>query len=437
MVARKEDLVAPRLAMAMRALAAAVPNLLVVAAAAAAPAADATGDWPRWRGADGQNISKDTGLLKRWPEGGPPLAWELDLEGGDTQASVAVAGGRLYTMANTRTKGGSVVCFDLATRRRLWAGQTTGNGPANATPTVDDGLVFALCKDGGLSCFRADTGEAVWRKHLQRDLGGGKKPNWQFAESPLVDGDRLVVTPGGHDAALAALDKRTGEVVWRCALPAGLRGPDVHAQYASVAVSEAGGVRQYVTLLYGVGAVGVAAADGRFLWSYGRVRNGVANVSTPLAFGDHVFCSTAYETGAALLKLDGRGAREEYFLPAKQFQSHHGGFLRLGDHVYGGSGHNAGNPTCLEWRTGRVLWQEKQLGKGSGSVTAADGRLYFLWEDGTVGLVEADPRRYALAGRFQLPKQEGPAWAHPVVAGGRLYLRWAGRLFCYDVTARN
>jgi outer membrane protein assembly factor BamB len=411
----------------------AVAILLAIPLSAAPPKAAITADWPHWRGPDNDNVSKETGLLKEWPAGGPKLAWDLDLEGGDTFASVAIVGERLYTMANTRGKGGCVVCADLVTHKLLWAAKTTGNGPANATPTVDDGLVYALSKDGGLACFRADSGEPAWSKHLQQDLGGGKTPNWQFAESPLVDGDRLIVTPGGDDDAMAALDKKTGDVIWKCALPPDLRGKDVHAQYASVVISQAGGVRQYITLLYKLGAVGVDAKTGKFLWNYKKVNNGTANCSTPVAFGDYVFCSTAYETGAALLKLDGATAREEYFLPAKTFQSHHGGFVRIGDYLYGGSGHNAGNPTCIEWKTGKVLWQQKQIGKGSGSVTAADGHLYFLWEDGTVALVDANPQAYKLAGQFQLPRQDGPAWAHPVVAGGKLYLRWAAKLFCYDV----
>ena len=414
-------------------------NLLAAAPPKAArakrsPAKAATStDWPRWRGADGQNLSKDTGLLKQWPAGGPKLAWEMDLEGGGSQASVAVVGGRLYTMISSFTKGAAVGCIDLAKRQILWAGAITGNGPGNSTPTVDGDRVYGLSVDGGLYCFRAADGEQVWHKNLLEDLGGGAKPNWQFAESPLVDGDRLIVTPGGDEAALVALDKRTGDVIWKTALPDDLRGRDAHAEYASVVISEAGGVRQYVTLLYGLGAVGVAADDGKFLWHYDRIGNGTANCSTPLAFGDHVFCSTAYDTGAALLKLDGSGAREQYFLPAKTFQSHHGGFVRVGDFVYGGSGHNAGDPTCIEWKTGKLRWQQKQLGKGSGSVTAADGRLYFLWEDGTAALIEADPKAYRLAGQFQLPEQDGPAWAHPIVAGGKLYLRWSAKLFCYDV----
>lgn len=395
------------------------------------------GDWPRWRGPDGDNFAKDEkGLLKQWPEGGPKLAWEMDIEGGNTHASVIIVGGRLYTMANTRSKGGAVICVDLATRKILWSGQTTGNQPANSTPTYDDGLLYAVCADGGVVCFADKDGAEVWRTHLLRDLGGSVKPNWQFAESPLVDEERLIVTPGGPDAALAALHKKTGKVIWKTSLPAEMRPKDVQAQYASVVASNAGGVRQYITLIFKLGAVGVRAEDGTFLWSYPRVNNGVANVPTPLALGDHVFVSTGYDTGAALLKLDGRSAAEEYFIPGKTFQNHHGGCAKIGDHLYAGSGHNAGNPTCIEWKTGKVLWQEKQLGKGSGAITAADGMLYFLWEDGTVGLIEARPEGYRLAGQFKLPPQRGPAWAHPVVHGGKLYLRWAAKLFCYDLKAQ-
>ena len=410
-----------------------VTALAVVLAAARLEAAD--GDWPNWRGPDAQGVSKETGLLKSWPEGGPRLAWEMDLPGGNSHASVILVGGHLLTMSNTNHQGASIVCMDRSTRKMVWAALTTGNGPSNSTPTYSDGLVYGIGRDGKLHCVNAETGKELWRKHLQQDLGGGKTPGWQFAESPLVDGDRVIVTPGGEDAVLAALNKKTGAVIWKTALPPGLRGKDVHPQYSTIVAAQVGGVRYYMTFIYSLGLVGVDAHTGRFMWNYPRIFNGTANVSTPVAAGEFVFCSTAYQTGAALLKLDGPAAREVYFMPADQFQSHHGGFVRIGDYIYGGSGHNAGDPTCIEWKTGRVMWRQQQLGKGSGSVVAADGRLYFLWEDGTVGLIEARPDAYRLAGQFQLPGQDGPAWAHPVVAGGKLYLRWAAKVFCYDVKA--
>jgi len=402
----------------------------VCSAAAAAPA-----DWPHWRGPDRDAISKETGLLTEWPASGPPLAWEVGGLG-NGYSSVVIVGGKLYTMGGSRRTGEAVICLDLATRKQLWAARVSSGGRTQSTPTVEEGRVYGLATDGQLACFDAKTGKEIWRKHLQKDLGGGRTPGWKFAESPFIDGERLLCTPGGEDSALAALDKKTGKVVWKSALPDELRGKKAHAQYSTITIAEGGGVRQYVTLIKGLGLVGVAAKDGKFLWNYRRVNNGTANVPTAVAYGEHVFCSTAYGTGAALLKLSATGAEEVWWLGSREFQNHHGGFLRIGAHLYGGSGHNAGNPTCIDLKTGKVVWQERQPGGGSGSVVAADGHLYFLYQKGQVALIEAKPDGYKLKGKFELPPQGGPAWAHPVVCGGKLYLRWADKLFCYDVKAK-
>ena len=404
--------------------------------ALAAPKAAGPQDWPQWRGPDRSAVAAETGLLAEWPDGGPPLAWEI--KGlGNGYSSVTIVGNRLYTMGGNGRTGEAILCFDLDTREKLWAAAVSRRGGGTqSTPTVSDGLIYGLATDGQLACFDAATGKEVWTKHLQKDLGGGQTPGWKFAESPFIEGDRLICTPGGDESVLAALDKKTGEVLWRSALPEELRGKGAHAQYATIAPVEAGGVRQYVTLIKGLGLVGVAAKDGKFLWSYRRINNGTANIPTSLPYGEGVFCSTAYGTGAALLKLTADSAEQVYFLDAKTFQNHHGGFLRIGDHLYGGSGHGAGNPTCIELKTGKVMWQQRQPGGGSGSVVAADGHLYFLYEKGEVALIEAKPDAYKLTGQFTLPKQGGPAWAHPVVCRGKLYLRWADKLFCYDVKAK-
>lgn len=413
--------------------------VVILAAGAAAcgaePAGGAAADWPQWRGPNRSAISTETGLLKSWPEGGPPLAWKIDGLG-NGYSSVVIVGGKLYTMGGSRRTGEAVLAYDLATRERVWAGKVSAGGRTQSTPTVNEGRVYAVATDGTMACFQADTGKEIWRKGLRRDLGGGKTPGWKFAESPFIDGDRLICTPGGEDSLLAALDKKTGEVLWQTALPDELRGKGAHAQYATVAIAEAGGVRQYVTLIHRLGLVGVRARDGKFLWNYRRIVNGTANIATSLFHDGHVFCSTAYGTGAALLKLSATAADEVYFLKSGTFQNHHGGFLRIGDCIYGGSGHNAGNPTCIEWKTGKVMWQQSQPGGGSGSVVAADGCLYFLYQKGQVALIEATPEAYKLKGKFELPRRGGPAWAHPVVHGGKLYLRWADTLFCYDVKQR-
>ena len=403
--------------------------------ALAAPKPTGAPDWPQWRGPDRSAVATETGLLTEWPEGGPPLAWEV--KGlGNGYTSVTIVGNRLYTMGGKGSSGEAVICIDLKTREKLWTAKVSGGGKTQSTPTISDGLLYALATDGQMACFDAASGKEVWRKHLQKDLGGGRTPTWKFAESPFIDGERLICTPGGEDALLAALDKKTGKVLWKCSLPDGLRGKGAHAQYATVTPVTAGGVKQYVTLIKNLGLVGVAAADGKFLWNYRRINNGTANIPTALPYGEGVFCSTAYNTGAALLKLSARSAEEVYFLPSNTYQNHHGGFLRIGEHLYGGSGHGAGKPTCIELKTGKVMWQEPQPGGGSGCVVAADGHLYFLYQKGQVALIEATPDGYKLKGKFELPQQGGPAWAHPVVCRGKLYLRWADKLFCYDVKAR-
>jgi hypothetical protein len=223
---------------------------------------------------------------------------------------------------------------------------------------------------------------------------------WRFSESPLVDGDRLVVTPGAKAAALVALNKMTGGEIWRAALPAsiGPKGAD-GAGYSSAVISNGAGVKQYVQLM-GRGLLGIRATDGKVLWHYNRVANNVANISTPVVNDDYVFASSAYQTGSALIKLsksgDGVDATEVYFLPPTQLQSHHGGFVLVGDHIYGGHGHRQGFPFSLHMLTGTFKFGPnlRNAGQGSAAVTYADGRLYYRYENGKVLLIEATPEAY-------------------------------------------
>ena len=418
---------------ALAGLAAAVAWLAPCGGAGESRAAD---DWPQWRGPKRDAVSAETGLLKKWPAGGPKLAWEL--KGlGKGLSTVAIVGGRLYTMGNH--DGQYIMAYDLADRKLVWKAKV---GPANdqphATPTVDGDRVYALGTAGDLVCVTAADGKEIWRKSLTRDFGG-KVPKWKFSESVLVDGDRLIATPGGPEAVMVAFNKKTGDVIWKCA-PAEVNEAGA-AAYASAVVSEGAGVRQYVTLT-SRGVIGVEADNGKLLWVYHRVANRTANIPTPVVEGDFVFVSTAYKAGSALLKLakagDGVKAEEVYFLPASTFQCHHGGFLLAGGCIYGADGHNQGNPISIEMATGKVAWREKQLGKGSGSLVYADGHLYYRWEDDTVALIAADPARYTLDGSFKIPRTpgaDGPGWAHPVVHDGKLYIRHGDVLFCYEVKA--
>jgi outer membrane protein assembly factor BamB len=246
-----------------------------------------------------------------------------------------------------------------------------------------------------------------------------------------------VCTPGGPEACIVALDKKKGTEIWKTPYPTlGDRGGD-GAGYSSIVISNGGNTRQYVQLTHR-GLVSVATADGRFLWGYNRIANGTANIPTPLVHGDYIFCSSGYGTGAALLKLSAAGggvkAEEQYFLDGKELQNHHGGMIMLGDYIYLGHGHNAGAPTCLEWKTGKTAWRHNRgPGTGSAAVAYADGQLYFRFQNGVMALIGATPLEYQEHGTFKIPDVEQPSWSHPVVIGGRMYLREQDALLCYDV----
>jgi outer membrane protein assembly factor BamB len=414
-----------------------VAGLLFLWAAAAAPAAD----WPQWRGPGRDAISNERDLLPEWPAGGPPLAWKA-VGVGAGFSSVAVAGDRIFTIGD-KDGAQQVIALNRADGKLLWS---TRLGPAwddqyaggRGTPTVDGDLLYALGTEGDLVCLETATGKERWRKSLSRDFGGQVMSVWKWSESPLVDGDLLLFTPGARDAAIVAVKKATGETVWKAAIPdLGEKGRD-GAAYSSIVVSNGGGVKQYVQLL-GRGLVGVRASDGKFLWGYNRVANNVANISTPVVRASFVFASTAYQTGSALLELqksgDGVSAKELYFLDSNTFQNHHGGFVLVGNHVYSGHGHRKGFPICLDFVTGKVVWggDIRNDGTGSAAVLYADGRLYFRYENGVVLLLEASPEGYKERGSFTIPDVTKPSWPHLAVADGRLYVREQDTLFCYDL----
>lgn len=405
----------------------------------ATSAAPSDGDWPRWRGPNLDGISNEKGLLSSWPEGGPPLAWSA--KGlGSGYSSVAVVGDHIYTMG-AKGKGVSLLCLSRKDGSQVWATPVGGGNEPNCTPTVDTdaGLVFGLSKNGDLLCADAKTGEEKWRKNFAKDFGGKMHSGWGYSESPLVDGDRLICTPGAKDAQIVALNKKTGEVIWKSTLPdIGGKGGD-GAGYSSIVISNAAGVKQYVQLV-GRGCIGVRASDGAFLWGYNKVANGTANVPTPVVKGDAVFCTSGYgDGGSALLKISRAGnklqATEVYYKKSGELQNHHGGVILIGTHLFGGHGHNKGMPFCMDLASGKVLWlndSNEIQGMQSAAVAYAEGHLYFRYQDGTVTLVEASPAKYVEKGRFKIKKQ-GESWPHPVIAGGMLYLRNQDELLCYDV----
>ena len=401
-----------------------------IAALSVFPATALADDWPQWRGPNRDGKSKETGLLTQWPEGGPKLAWQTkDL--GKGYSTPSIAKGRIYLIGSPDEKNEHIIALDEKSGTVVWnmpLGKVgKNNGPQypgpRSTPTVDGDRIYALASDGELVCLDL-AGKTVWAKHMRTDFEG-KPGSWAYAESPLIDGDVLVVTPGGKTSTMVALNKKDGSLIWKAAVPEG----DVSA-YASVMISNAGGVKQYVQFVGG-GVVGIDAKTGRFLWRYDKTNSGNINISTPIIKGDEVF-STAARAGAGLTKLKAMGdkvmAEQVFFTP--KLQNHHGGVVLVGDHVYGTTGSQL---VCMEFKTGDVKWENKSVGKGS--VCYADGHIYLRAEKGGgVALAEASPMAYKEKGRFTPPDSSASnVWPHPVVANGRLYLRDQEKLYCYDV----
>jgi outer membrane protein assembly factor BamB len=299
-----------------------------------------------------------------------------------------------------------------------------GDGP-RGTPAVDGDKVYTIGGSGDLTCFDAATGRTLWHKNLTRDLGG-RRPGWGYCESPLVVGDLVIVTPGGKEGTVAALEKQTGNVVWRSA------GTTQGAHYSTAVIAEIAGVRQIVQFASG-SCFGVSLDGGKLLWEYDAANNGTANVCTPIVQGDHVFASSSYGTGGGLVKIthdgDGQKAEEVYF--ENSMANHHGGIVKVGDYMYG---FGNGGLICMNYLTGDVEWKARSVGKGS--LVAADGMLYLLGEGKEVALAEATPEEYREHGRFRIDDFGRPSWAHPVVVGGRFYIRNQQRLTAYDVRGK-
>ncbi|MHB1425005.1 MAG: PQQ-binding-like beta-propeller repeat protein [Gemmataceae bacterium] len=384
-------------------------------------------DWPQWQGQDRTAISHETGLLQDWPKSGPRLLWKADQLGGGF-STPSVAGGRVFGMG-FRGNDEVVWALDDKTGAEIWSVKTAdanrkpgySDGP-RCTPTADGDRLYVLGLGADLVCLKTANGEEVWRKNLVEDFSG-QVGGWGYSESPLIDGDKLLCTPGGKTATLAALNKNTGATIWKGEVPGGDR-----AEYSSIIAVNFEGKRQYIQFLAG-GVVGLSG-DGAFLWRYDRPRNGTANCSTPLYRDGCVFAASGYGTGGGLAELirsgDKFNVKELY--PTKNMKNHHGGMVLVGDYLYGS---DEGQLTCLHFQTGKVQWAERKAGKGS--IAYADGRLYYRNENGPMILVQATPKEYVEHGRFTPPRTGKPAWPHPIVANGKLLIRDQQYLYCYDV----
>ncbi|CAA9438129.1 MAG: probable polyvinylalcohol dehydrogenase [uncultured Phycisphaerae bacterium] len=405
-------------------------NLIIAACLSAVAAAPAAADnWPQWRGADRTDVSKETGLLKSWPEGGPKQVW-MNKDAGLGYAGFAVVGDTLYTMG-LRDNAEHLIALNVKDGSQKWTAPMGpaltngwGDGP-RGTPTVDGDRVYGLSGKGHLVCAKAADGSVVW-KAAMADFGG-KVPGWGYTESVLVDGDKVVCTPGGSKGAVVALDKQTGKLAWQS------KDFTEPAQYSSIVPASLGGKRQYVQLTMSK-LVGLDPATGGTLWTSDWPGK-TAVIPTPIVHGDHVYVTSGYGVGCKLVKVEG-GTKPTDVYQNTNMVNHHGGVVLVGEHLYGHS--DKGGWTCQELKTGKPVWTEKKLEKGA--VTAAGGMLYLQGEKtGQVVLIEASPAGWKEHGRFTLKPQseqrnpKGAIWTHPVVADGKLYLRDQELLFCFDV----
>ena len=402
-----------------------------------------TSEWPQWRGPERNGISPESGLLKQWPKEGPKLLWQVNGIG-DGYSTPSVVGARIYLMSNRGMENEFVQALSTQNGKPIWTTRVGNVGNPNqdppypkarSTPTVDGDFIYALGSDGDFVCLEASSGKVQWQKSLRKEFDG-KPGEWAYAESPLVDGDVLVVTPGGAQATMAALNKKTGAVIWKSAVPGGDQ-----AGYASAIVVQAGGRKQYVQFLE-KGIVGVDAKTGQFLWRYKEVAKGPAQAFTPVARGEYVYGGALSVGGGAVrLKPDGAGVAAEQVYFARGLPNGFGGAALLGDYLYGTRIAGQGL-VAVEFTTGKIKWQAEST--GSGSVAYADGHIYLHEENGDMVLAEATPEGYREKGRFTPPnppkrKQAGDfaekAFAYPVIANGRLYVRDLETLWAYDIKA--
>ncbi len=400
--------------------------------------------WPQWGGPNRDHKSLQTGLLKSWPDGGPKLAWKY-ANAGFAYSSVAVSGGRLYSLGAQQEKN-FAFCLDSLSGKEIWRtelgpalsndhyNQGWGGGP-RSTPTIIDQRVIVL-DDGGNCCsLDSQTGQVQWRTNLVSDHGG-KLPHWGYSESPLVDGRRIVVCPGG-ETFLIALDIETGKKVLSSS------GHAETAHYVSAVKHTVDGIDMYVTASRS-GLVGFSCETGSALWKNGSSGNGTATIPTPIVDGQYVYHTSGYGAGCVLVKLSGGEgkitAHESY--ANKEMQSHHGGVVLVDGNIFGYK--KSGGFVCQDLMSGQSKWSHRITGDSSTAVIYADQRLYAFGESsGACYLLDVSATKWTERGKVSLPEQSklprlsGRMWTHPSIAEGKLFLRDLDLIYAFDIHEQN
>jgi outer membrane protein assembly factor BamB len=404
-------------------------------------------DWPRWRGAHMDGVSRETGLLDEWPKEGPRQLWKAELSGG--HSSIAVAAGRVFTLTVDKPKKQEiVVCLEAATGKELWrfrydcdysahstltgGGKIPGrwlSGP-RSTPTVDGDYVYALGLTGLLHCLETKTGKKVWQKNLM-EMAARDCPRNGYCTCPLIVGDLLFVAPGGKKGkALAALDKKTGKVVWHAL-------SDVLSPSSPIAVTVKGALQ---VIFFTGGAAGSTSGgrlvalnpkDGKVLWRFPWQTEHHLNVATPLYADGKVFISSGYGKGAALVEIPNDGKAKPLWKSALM-KNHFSTSVFYQGNLYGFGDDRL---RCLDLATGKQRWTKPGLGKGT--LLAADGKLIVLGEHGELVLAKASPEKFSEISRCQLFDRASLTWIAPVLSDGRLFVRNDKLLLALDVSGRK
>ena len=424
---------------------AAVTVLFVAVANAAEPEKRAAG-WPQWRGPNRDGCSSDVGLLQKWPDAGPPLAYTIS-ELGLGRGGVAVASGKVVMTGYRKSDFAHVLAFDSDDGHELWATQV-GSG-SDMTPIIDGDRVYSLGVGGDLVCLHLSDGTVLWKKHYKRDFGNNVLFYFRaYHDALLIDGDNLICFPDGSAAKIVALDKLTGELKWKVAAP---KPRELFTGEPAFVAFRGAGISQYVQMLGRKGGCrGISAEDGKLLWSHGREAARFVQPVVPIVRGDYVFSFSDDDGGAALLKLsrseEGVVAEEVWSSMDIQFQMNRGGAILVGESIFGVVRSNRYRadgkavPACINLMTGKTKWRGPKAGPGEGAAAAiyADRQLYFRYDDGVMALVEASHERYKLNGTFRIPTVTGLPDGRdpptpPAISGGRLYIREKETLFVYDV----
>jgi outer membrane protein assembly factor BamB len=405
-------------------------------------------DWPTFRGPNRDGVSTETGLRQQWPKEGPPKAWTAKNLGLGFGAPIVVEG-KIYG-TGTRSGKDGIWALKESDGTEIWftpyADSRRGDpnsGPSGA-PSFANGKVYATSSSGKLVCLNAADGKKLWGADYEKDFGG-RAQGWGYTESPLVDGKKVIVTPGSAKGTVVALDSETGEAIWKTELKGGAGGA---GGYSSPVKATVGGIPMYVVLLgTSGGVIGVHAETGKLLWQYNAAAlGGTAQIPMPIVKDDLVWFSTSYRGGSALLKLTPEGKDRVTVKELKKYErdlmNHHGGMVLVGDYIYSGHGHNAGQPVCVELKTGEIKWGPERYptgANGSAAVLYADNRLYFRYQNRMMVLIEAKPEECKVVSSFMLPEPDTrsrtESWAHPVIANGMLYIRDQNQLHCYNIKA--